>query len=82
MKWDYFTANCWYFSDCKLCKDDRGKPQSHWALNIHDDKHHWLEDGLKRLGAEGWELVAVHIMGSGTNFGSPHLYIFKKPSTG
>jgi hypothetical protein len=81
VKWGYFTADCWYLSDCKLCKDDRGKPQSHWALSINDNQHHSLRDGLKCLGAEGWELVAVQSMDN-AGFHSPHLYIFKKPSMG
>jgi len=79
MQWEYFTAFCYHEKNCKLCKK-----QSHWALNIFDDKHHWIQDGLNTLGAQGWELVAVQqtYEASGYSHHPPHYYIFKRPVTG
>jgi hypothetical protein len=83
VKWDYFTAYCWYEEDCKLCLDDRKKKQSHWALEVYDNQHHWLKDGLRILGSQGWELVAVQQAveaSGGVRLHNPsHWYVFKKP---
>ena len=77
-----FDAYCYYHKDRDLCKRDaKGKKQSHRVLNICDDQHHWLQNGLNAMGARGWELVAVHIEStrSGASFFEPpHWYIFKK----
>ena len=84
MKWDYTLAFCWMEEKCKLCRDERNKEKAHWVLNIYDDKHHWLQDGLKAMGEKGWELVAVQQtwQPSGNTSSSQYLqywYIFKKP---
>jgi hypothetical protein len=74
MKWDYFTAYCYVQETNKQHKN------SHWALNIYDDQHHGLDEGLKILGNQGWELVAVQQTWRGTAeyYLLPSWYIFKK----
>ena len=74
MKWDYFTAYCYFQEKDKQNKSD------HWALNIFDNQHHALDDGLKILGNQGWELVAVQQLWRGTAeyYQLPSWYIFKK----
>jgi hypothetical protein len=86
MKWDYLTAFSYYEEKCKQCKDAHGKQQAHWTLNIFDGNHHWLEGGLKMLGQQGWELVAVqnteeYVGGAGIAH-PPHWYVFKRPIAG
>lgn len=74
MKWDYFTAHCYMQEKDKQHKTD------HWALNIYDNQHHGLNEGLKILGNQGWELVAVQQLWTGAasyNYLSSW-YIFKK----
>lgn len=83
-KWDYFTAYCHFEEKCKLCLDERKKPRSHWVINIYDNKHYWIEEGLKVMGAQGWELVGIQQTwqaygGTGGASYLPHWYIFKKP---
>lgn len=84
MKWDYFTAYCWYEDKCKQHRDEKGKERAHWGLDLYDSngKHYFLTEGLKILGEQGWELVAVqpHRAGSsGVSFIPDFFYVFKKP---
>jgi hypothetical protein len=44
MKWEYFTAHCYFQEKDKQNKND------HWALNLFDNQHHGLNEGLKILG--------------------------------
>ena len=75
MKWDYFRAFCYYQEKDKQHKDE------FWALNIFDNQEHRILEGLKILGDQGWELVAVQQSWAGTASYSllPSHYIFKRP---
>jgi hypothetical protein len=88
-EWECYTAYAYYENDCDQCRDQRGKKQSHWVLDIFDGGHYWIQVGLNKLGQQGWELVAVqeareiHPIGweSGTS-AFPSWYIFKRPIPG
>ena len=78
MKWEYFTAYCFYEDSCKICTT-----KAHWILDIFDNQHRWIQDGLNALGIQGWELVTAQAAydhgGNGWGTQPPHWYIFKRP---
>lgn len=82
MNWDYFTAYCYYEKNCKVCKKENGRSLDHWVLDLKDNQHHWLENGLKLLGSQGWELVTVQqhfVQAVLYDFPLKFWYVFKKP---
>ncbi len=76
MNWDYATVSVFYVEKCKQCDK-----QNHWEMNIFDNQHHWLENGLKLMGNQGWELVTIQQVwfGQSIAYSPAFWYIFKKP---
>ncbi|MHB1354459.1 MAG: hypothetical protein ACYCZF_00625 [Anaerolineae bacterium] len=81
-RWEYRVCTCQFeiTSEGGIFREDEG----FWILSLDEDVP--LADGLRRLGAEGYELVGIQTAslrdngGAGTSWYAPgSIYVFKRP---